>query len=517
MKTVALLCQTAIPAALLSWALVLPGSANAQAGFVREGLLSSLCLAQNWDTPSIQAQLRQMKRRKRLELFSALPLAMGERRCLMRKKPVSVAVCDRFAQMLLGDARSSSRTADDGGDAALGGFSASGCLEKNPGADDDWLPPDLAPDPAVTAILERARRGERKAQAAAVALYTDGKELPANERKASYWLEKAAQAGDADSQIALGWRYSIGKGLQEVNFSKALHYLTLAAQQGQRDAMALLASVYAQDEPHYGQSKMRSNPAKSISWYVKAAEAGHAGAALMLGRIHEEGRSVPVDLAKSFSWYQKAAHLNSAPAMLKLSEFLQLGKAVARDARLAQAWRRKADALGENAHTRHLKDYFPWGEMPAMPEEAAAAQLEHARAGDVDAQLAVASRLLEGLGLQKDPEQAASWWRKAAQAGDPIGQRMLGDFLLDGAPAGGRRSEREAVQWLEKAAAQGDTAASVLLAYRLVQGRAARDAQEARRHTLDAARMLREAAERGYDPQSSRDRAQSWLDSLSEQ
>ena len=62
-------------------------------------------------------------------------------------------------------------------------------------------------------------------------LYTDGKGIPQDSEKAVFWLEKAANQGDAQHQYWLGKRYADGKGIPQ-NSAKAVYWIRKAADSG---------------------------------------------------------------------------------------------------------------------------------------------------------------------------------------------------------------------------------------------------------------------------------------------
>jgi TPR repeat protein len=504
---------------LVSIPVLFPLFANAQVGFDGNDAISNFCTTQNWETPNMQRRLKKMPRQERMEIYANLEFTAAEKRCLMRTKAAPVVLCDKVIEQYFalqkqnasgGSAHFQELTSNEENKVEEA-FENSQCKHNADSNDADWLPEDLKHSASTVELLSRAKKGERTAQLLARELYTNGKDVPRNEERANFWLRQAAIDGDANSQRKMGWKYYVGKSPYQVNFEQAIRFLTLAANQGDRNAMTLLGTVYQQDEPNYGKTKYRKNLSQSTSWFVKAANLGDPQAAACLARIHESGNGVPVDIVKAFSWYQKSAENRSAESMLKLSELYQSGKGVAKNGETAQLWRRKADALGVNGATVHLKEYFPWGEMPSDVVKVAAIQLKHAAAGNVDAQLAIAIRYFYGDGVEQDRTIATRWWREAALAGDPIGQRMLGKSLKNGWDPTKKESESAGFPWIEKAAAQGDTEAQVMLAYRNAGGGATENSEVRKRNVLESVRLMHQAAERGYAPEDTRERADMWM------
>ncbi len=76
-----------------------------------------------------------------------------------------------------------------------------------------------------------------------------------------------------------------------------------------------------------------------------------------------------------------------------------------------------------------------------------------AEAGDPEAQVALASLYLDGLGVARDQVEGARWYRLAAEQGEPVAQLNLGDLYSRG--QGVPRDLAQAYLWLSLAAAQG--------------------------------------------------------------
>jgi TPR repeat protein len=508
--------------------LLLPLGATAQVAFVADLMLSQLCAIQNWDTPNMQRWLMAMSKQERMQLFSSVRFSSAAKRCLMEKKPAPVALCDKvianfvdFRQRVpVGGGTPFQELAATEQDKLWEGFNESTCqLNDLNSSQDTWVPKDLLPAPATTKLLERAERGDVRAQMAAHDLYMMGNDVPKNPERANYWLKRAADLGNVESQYLLGRKYTMGQTPSGVDFAQAVHFLTKAANQGNREAMTLLAGIYEQpfkDGIGFAPPQFQ-NMKKSLDLYVKAAKLGSPDAAFALGRIYAAGDPVPIDLTKSLFWYEKSAEGLDANAMLKVSELYQMEKGSMNNPKVAQQWRRKADALGVNGHALHLIHYFPWGDAPAKPAAIAAIQLKHAEAGDVDAQLAIAARYAHGEGVKQDDKLAIAWWKRAAATNDPIAQRMLGKYLIDEKKPHGQDPGSPGITWLQKAAAQGDMEAQVTLAYWNVNGQGRADRKPLPRQSLlEAVRLMEEAARRGYSPADTMERAEKWRSLLSE-
>ncbi|NRR33914.1 sel1 repeat family protein [Oxalobacteraceae bacterium] len=505
---------------------LLPIYSKAQAGFVDDLVISQLCMSQNWGAPNMQIWMKSMSKPSRMRLFTGIRLPSVIKQCLMKNKPVVVALCDKVIAQYIdfrtrepigGGVPFQSLTSQEREDIAK-------ALEKNKCKFDilseensSWVPNDLRPSASTMTLLKLAEKGDITAQIEAYALYTEGADVPKNEKRAGYWLRRAAIGGNVDAQYLTGRQYTKATGPSGIDFDQAIRFLTMAANQGHRNAMRALANIYEEsiDGETYGRPVKHKSMNKALSWYTKGADLGDRYSAAALAYIFKFGNHVPVDLEKSFYWYEKSARLGYAEAMQDLSELYQNGIGTQQDGKMAQEWRRKADQLGVNGAAMYLINYFPWGTAPASPAEEASIQLKHAEAGDVNAQIALASRYASGQGVEKDEQVAIMWWRRAANMGDPIAQRMLGKYLMDENIQNPKQSV-EAIQWLQKAVALGDLEAQSTMAFWYVQKPMGDNLDEWRARQMEAIRLIRDAGERGYRPEDSAERAEVWTSLLGE-
>ena len=89
-------------------------------------------------------------------------------------------------------------------------------------------------------------------------------------------LRASAEAGDADAQTSLGWKYANGEGVQQ-DYAEAIVWFRLAAEQGDADAQNSLGVMYDNGEG------VPQDDAEAVAWYRLAAEQGYASAQNSLG------------------------------------------------------------------------------------------------------------------------------------------------------------------------------------------------------------------------------------------
>jgi TPR repeat protein len=94
-------------------------------------------------------------------------------------------------------------------------------------------------------------------------MYADGRGVTKDTAKAMNWYRLAADHGDAEAQILIGWSFENGTGVPK-------------------------------------------DYAEAVKWYRLAADHGDAGAQFMLALMYENAKGVPKDLVLAYSWYNLA-------------------------------------------------------------------------------------------------------------------------------------------------------------------------------------------------------------------
>jgi TPR repeat protein len=161
---------------------------------------------------------------------------------------------------------------------------------------------------------------------------TDGKQFKE--------IKAKAEAGDADSEYQLGFRYYNGQGVPK-DFPKALKWFRQAAEQSNVQAETALGYCYATGQ---GVAKEQIEAAK---WYRKAAEQNFAPAEFNLGNCYVNGQGVAKDDAAAVKWYRKAAEQNFAQAQISLALSYALGQGVAKDYVESYKWTSLAASQGD--------------------------------------------------------------------------------------------------------------------------------------------------------------------------
>jgi TPR repeat protein len=251
-------------------------------------------------------------------------------------------------------------------------------------------------------------------------------------------FKKAAEAGHAESQEALGEMNSF---LGPPNWTEAVKWYRLAAEKGKVTAQYMLGECYSR-----GQGVARDLP-EAAKWYRKAAEQGHFMAQFYLGAMYEKGDGVAQDTGEAAKWYGRSAEDGTETAKAKFVE-------------LYAAWYAKGEGVAEDEAGWFRED------------------LEKAEQGDADSQFRVGQDIAGYKGGIRNPIEVAKWYRKAAEQGHAEAQTALAGMYESGKGVPG--DVAEAMKWYRKAAEQGIELAQVSLGHLYEDGKVAtRDLVEA--------------------------------------
>jgi hypothetical protein len=94
-------------------------------------------------------------------------------------------------------------------------------------------------------------------------------------------IHKAAEQGDIDRQIELGYMYYEGRGVSQ-DYSEAAKWFLMAAEQGEAKAQYNMGDMYKEGE---GVPQDYDEAAK---WYLKAAKQGYKDAQLELDKMKDK-------------------------------------------------------------------------------------------------------------------------------------------------------------------------------------------------------------------------------------
>jgi TPR repeat protein len=154
-------------------------------------------------------------------------------------------------------------------------------------------------------------------------------------RKAFLWCQKAAELAFAPAQSTLGVLFARIK-----NFENAVHWWTLAAEQGDPEGQYNLALMYSKGKG------IRQDWQLAFRWFLAAAEQGVVAAQGRLGLMYATGDAVAKDPIEAHKWLVIAANAGdeTATANCTFSQD-QLGlMQIAEAQRRATEWINRQDA-----------------------------------------------------------------------------------------------------------------------------------------------------------------------------
>jgi TPR repeat protein len=320
---------------------------------------------------------------------------------------------------------------------------------------------------------------------------------------------RAARAGQAAAQLALGKLYLSGSAGLPNSLPTALHWLDRAAQQGSAEACELIGA-------HIPLEVARRSDRPLAVWYERAYDGGMARAGLVLAQLvlggDGAGAADPACRVKALRALAEAARDGMADAQWLLAR--QQGIVPDPAAPPDQRWlRRAADnglpqaqfALLEAAWEAQQWDAYVQRALPlaralALPADAAARAPAALGAADIKL-LSRCARVLAGgkAECQADSGELQRFWELAAAANDRHAQMGLGlwwaRMRADGARTAvgaGSASFKKAIRWLTLAGEQGLAEAWYALSRIYVKP------EFSQRNVVAAQKYLERAAEMGY-------------------
>ena len=164
-------------------------------------------------------------------------------------------------------------------------------------------PPCRLPTVDIPALTAEAESGNPQAELG-LAWALEQKGTPEDHNAASYWLNKAAEHGQADALWILAMNYRDGRGVER-NEQTAFDLFLKSAQHGNVDAQYSVAQMYERGDV------VPQDYVQAVKWYKKAAEhvpdyggAGHARNSL--GELYAEGNGVRQDYVTAYMYFALA-------------------------------------------------------------------------------------------------------------------------------------------------------------------------------------------------------------------
>ncbi len=148
---------------------------------------------------------------------------------------------------------------------------------------------------AYRLLRAAADTGDAEAEVNLGYMYARGQGVAADDVAAFRLYEKSAAQGDGEGMNALGYKYYHGSGVAQ-NTQQAIHWLCLAVLEGNPRAMNNLAGLL------YAGSDVERDIAEAESLWLQAAALGHTNAMMNLAGLYRQ-----TDPAKAKEWVVRAA------------------------------------------------------------------------------------------------------------------------------------------------------------------------------------------------------------------
>jgi TPR repeat protein len=179
----------------------------------------------------------------------------------------------------------------------------------------------------------------------------------------------------------------------------------------------------------------------ATGWYGRAAEGGHAKAALALNRRRHDGAAIEADEAKIVASLGSEIDKGNTDAMRALADLRIYGRGAPRDAEAALALLRRASTAGDSEAEVDLASLYLRG-VPGVPQnrpEGLRWMAEAGTHGNIDAMHRLGylyTHLSDSEG--RNPALGYRWLMRAALLDDFAAQEDLSVFLNEGAMSGAR-------------------------------------------------------------------------------
>ena len=158
------------------------------------------------------------------------------------------------------------------------------------------------------------------------------------EKMALKMCQQAAEAGNLEGMLTLGEYYDTLSELgiaAKSNAAKAVAWYRRAAEKGFAPAQNNLGAMYDAG------TGVEKNDQQAVFWFRKAAEQGYPMAQVNLGDEYRTGSGVEKDSAQAIAWYRKATEQGYAQAYLRLGEMYKDGDGIDKDIPQAIDWYQK--------------------------------------------------------------------------------------------------------------------------------------------------------------------------------
>jgi TPR repeat protein len=181
------------------------------------------------------------------------------------------------------------------------------------------------PKDAEQHYLFAANKGHAGAQYNLACLYYTGFSVKGktivhvNKSKAASFFKQAAEQGNTEAQVLLGYMHYMGEGGVHPDKSEALRLFRLAAEKGSAMGQYRLGNLY-----YYGKG-VPEDRKEALRLFQLSAAQGNPKAQNELAWLYEQGEIIPKDLSAAVNLYKAAADQGCVEAIYNLAVLTKEG------------------------------------------------------------------------------------------------------------------------------------------------------------------------------------------------
>ncbi|XP_039597163.1 protein sel-1 homolog 1 isoform X1 [Polypterus senegalus] len=319
-------------------------------------------------------------------------------------------------------------------------------------------------------IFEKlAIEGSPKAQMALGFLYGTGLGVNSSQAKALVYYTFGALGGNLIAHMILGYRYWGGIGVPQSCESALTHYRLVANHVASDISLtggSVVQRIRLLDEAENPGMASGMLEEDLIQYYQFLAEKGDVQAQVGLGQLHlHGGRGVEQNHARAFDYFNQAADAGNTHAMAFLGKMYSEGSdAVPQNNETALQYFKKAAELGNPVGQSGLGMAYLYGRgVPVNYDLALKYFQKAAEQGWVDGQLQLGTMYYRGIGVKRDYKQALKYFNLASQAGHILAFYNLAQMHATG--TGVMRSCHTAVELFKNVCERGRWSERLMSAY----------------------------------------------------
>ncbi|XP_063146258.1 protein sel-1 homolog 1 [Candoia aspera] len=311
--------------------------------------------------------------------------------------------------------------------------------------------------------------GSPKGQMALGFLYASGLGVDSSQAKALVYYTFGALGGNLIAHMILGYRYWAGIGVLQSCESALTHYRLVANHVASDISLTggtVVQRIRLPDEVENPGMASGMLEEDLIQYYQFLAEKGDVQAQVGLGQLHlHGGRGVEQNHQRAFEYFNQAANAGNSHAMAFLGKMYSEGSdIVPQSNETALQYFKKAADMGNPVGQSGLGMAYLYGRgVPVNYELALKYFQKAAEQGWVDGQLQLGSMYYNGIGVKRDYKQAYKFFNLASQGGHILAFYNLAQMHATG--TGVMRSCHTAVELFKNVCERGRWSERLMTAY----------------------------------------------------